>query len=83
MKTMKRYGKLYYLFIKNHLKVMMEYRVDFLIGISSVMLQQFAGIFFVKIVFDHIEQLNGWTFYEILFIYGIAIRASIPEIIPV
>lgn len=50
----------------------MEYRVDFLIGISSVMLQQFASIFFVKIVFDHIEQLNGWTFYEILFIYGIA-----------
>ncbi|WLR54359.1 ABC transporter permease [Mesobacillus subterraneus] len=28
--------------------------------------------FFVKVVFDHIEQINGWSFYEILFIYGIA-----------
>ncbi|HYK74038.1 MAG TPA: ABC-2 family transporter protein [Pseudoneobacillus sp.] len=51
---------------------MMEYRIDFLIGVFSVMLEQFASIFFVKVVFDHIEQLNGWNFYEILFIYGVA-----------
>ncbi|MDR0137746.1 ABC-2 family transporter protein [Metabacillus idriensis] len=69
---LKRYAKLYYIFAKNHIKVMMEYRVDFFIGVISVMLQQFASIFFVKVVFDHIEQINGWTFYEILFIYGIA-----------
>ncbi|WP_231607356.1 MULTISPECIES: ABC transporter permease [Fictibacillus] len=67
-----RYVKLYYLFCKQNLKVMLEYRMDFLLGVLSVMLQQFAGIFFVKIVFDHIHALNGWTFYEILFIYGIA-----------
>ncbi|UZJ79966.1 ABC transporter permease [Fictibacillus sp. KU28468] len=69
---MKRYAKLYSLFFKQQLKVMMEYRADFLLGILSVMLQQFASIFFVKVVFDHIQQLNGWTFHEILFIYGIA-----------
>lgn len=69
---MLRYAKLYWVFAKNHMKVMMEYRVDFLIGIFSVMLQQFASVFFVKVVFDHIEQLNGWSFYEILFIYGVA-----------
>ncbi|PLR66164.1 ABC transporter permease [Bacillus sp. UMB0893] len=69
---LKRYAKLYYIFAKNHIKVMMEYRVDFFIGVISVMLQQFASIFFVKVVFDHIEQINGWSFYEILFIYGIA-----------
>ncbi|MFD1739660.1 ABC transporter permease [Bacillus salitolerans] len=69
---MVRYSKLYWVFAKNHMKVMMEYRLDFIIGVFSVMLQQFASIFFVKVVFDHIEQINGWTFYEILFIYGIA-----------
>lgn len=72
MKNVKRYSKLYWVFAKNHLKVMMEYRIDFLIGILSVMLQQFAGIFFVKIVFDQIHDLNGWSFYEVLFVYGIA-----------
>lgn len=69
---MRKYSKLYWEFAKNHLKVMMEYRIDFLIGVFSVMLEQFASIFFVKVVFDHIEQLNGWNFYEILFIYGVA-----------
>jgi ABC-2 type transport system permease protein len=69
---LRKYSKLYWEFAKNHLKVMMEYRIDFLIGVFSVMLEQFASIFFVKVVFDHIEQLNGWNFYEILFIYGVA-----------
>lgn len=69
---MRRYTRLYWEFAKSHMKVMMEYRIDFLIGVASVMLEQFASIFFVKVVFDHIEQINGWNFYEILFIYGIA-----------
>jgi ABC-2 type transport system permease protein len=69
---MQKYSRLYWEFAKNHLKVMMEYRVDFLIGVFSVMLEQFASIFFVKVVFNHIEQINGWGFYEVLFIYGIA-----------
>lgn len=51
---------------------MMEYKVDFLIGILSVFIQQFASIFFIKVVFDHIETLKGWNFYQILLIYGIA-----------
>ncbi|WP_251128133.1 ABC-2 family transporter protein [Exiguobacterium sp. s48] len=69
---MKRYTKLYWLYAKNHFKVMMEYRMDFLIGVLSVFGQQFAALFFLSIVFQHIESLNGWGFYEILFIYGIA-----------
>jgi len=68
----KRYIRLYWHFFKQQLKVMMEYRVDFLIGVASVFFVQFTSIFFIKVVFDHIEVLNGWTFYEILFIYGIA-----------
>jgi ABC-2 type transport system permease protein len=69
---MKRYAKLYWEFFKQQLKVMMEYRLDFFIGVASVFFIQFTQIFFVKVVFDHIEALNGWNFYEVLFIYGIA-----------
>ncbi|CAH1212170.1 hypothetical protein PAECIP111893_03493 [Paenibacillus plantiphilus] len=67
-----RYARLYWEFFKMHVKVKMEYRVDFLIGILSVLLIQGTAIFFVAIVFQHIEALHGWTFYQILFIYGIA-----------
>jgi ABC-2 type transport system permease protein len=67
-----RYLKLYWLYFKNHIKVMMEYRGDFFIGMGSVILQQVTAIFFVGVVFQHIDDINGWSFYEILFIYGIA-----------
>ncbi|MCX7570644.1 ABC-2 family transporter protein [Tumebacillus sp. DT12] len=67
-----RYSQLYWQFFKKHLKVMMEYRLDFFIGVMSVVLIQFTSIFFVKVVFDQIEDLNGWGFYEVLFIYGVA-----------
>ena len=70
--TLKRYLFLYTVYFKQHLKVMMEYKVDFIIGVSSVFIQQFATIFFIKVVFDHIETLKGWNFHQILLIYGIA-----------
>ena len=54
-----RYLKLYWQFFKQQVKVMMEYRVDFLIGVLSVFFMQFASIFFIKVVFDHIPSLNG------------------------
>ncbi|WP_114570813.1 ABC transporter permease [Exiguobacterium flavidum] len=69
---MRRYARLYLLYIKSHFKVMMEYRLDFLLGILSVFFQQFAALFFLTVVFSHIETLKGWDYYEILFIYGIA-----------
>ena len=72
MAVIKRYASLYWQFFKAHLKVMMEYRLDFLIGMMSVVMVQFTSVFFVKVVFDQIQQLNGWNFYEVLFIYGVA-----------
>ncbi|RUS43905.1 ABC transporter permease [Cohnella sp. AR92] len=69
---MRRYVKLYWQFFKTRLKVMMEYRVDFLIGVASVLLVQATSVMFVRIVFDHIDVLHGWTFHQLLFIYAIA-----------
>ncbi|MFK4011559.1 ABC transporter permease [Bacillus cereus] len=70
--NIKRYFILYTKYFSKHLKVMMEYKMDFFIGMVSVLFQQLASIFFLKIVFNHIEVLNGWNFYQILFIYGIS-----------
>lgn len=72
IKKWKRYLFLYSKYFSNHLKVMMEYKADFYIGMFSVAIQQFTSLFFLKIVFNHIDVLKGWTFYEILFIYAIA-----------
>lgn len=69
---MRRYAGLYWQYFKSRVKVMMEYRVDFLIGVFSIFLTQGTSILFVAIVFQHIDTIHGWTFYEMLFIYAIA-----------
>lgn len=72
MNNLKRYLKLYLHYASKHIKVMLEYRVDFLIGMFSTIIQQGISIVFLKIIFNNIQELKGWSFYEILFIFSIA-----------
>jgi ABC-2 type transport system permease protein len=70
--VLRRYARLYWQFFKSQVKVMMEYRLDFFVGVISVVLINFTSIFFVKVVFDQIQSLHGWSYHEVLFIYGVA-----------
>ena len=67
---MVKYIYLYIEFLKQNLKVVLEYKTDFFIGVFSTLLIQFCGIFFVWILFENVKTINGWTFYEITFVYG-------------
>ncbi|RCX20595.1 ABC-2 type transport system permease protein [Fontibacillus phaseoli] len=69
---MRRYARLYWQYFKTRIKVMMEYRIDFLIGVASVFFTQGTSILFIAIVFQHIDTIHGWTFQQMLFIYAIA-----------
>lgn len=69
---MKRYLRLYKKFLAQYIKSLMEYRVDFIFGLFGFILFQLTGVIFVKLVFNCIPFLQGWNFYEILFIYGLA-----------
>ena len=69
---MVRYLKLYNKFLKQYIKTLMEYRADFLLGLIGFVLVQGVGIVFIGLVFNSIPTLKGWSFYEILFIYGFA-----------
>lgn len=72
MRTLARYFKLYGLFVAQHFKRLMEYRMDFIIGLGAFLLWQMGGIIFLALVFQHIPNLNGWSFDMLLFIYGFA-----------
>ncbi len=64
------YLGLYGLFLKNRFKILLEYRINFLIGITSVICIQAAGLLAVWVVMQQVPALNGWTYDEILLIYG-------------
>jgi len=50
----------------------MEYKFDFFIGLFSFFLVQGTSIVFLYLIFQKITALNGWTYNQILFIYGFA-----------
>lgn len=69
---LRKYTRLYIKFLLQYLKSLMEYRADFIIGLFGFIIIQATGIAFLYLVFQRIPSLNGWSFNEILFIYGFA-----------
>lgn len=67
-----RYIKLYKKFFQQYVKVLIEYRASFVLGLAGFLLVQCTGIIFIQLIFNSIPSLDGWGFYEILFIYGMA-----------
>lgn len=72
----KKYITLYFEFLKQNIKTMLEYKSDFVIGVISTLITQFYGIFFVWVIFENIKVIHGWTFYEITFVYGLLTLAK-------
>lgn len=68
---MRRYLRLYGLFLQQRFKILMAYRVNFLIGASSTIFMQGAGLLAIWVVMRQVPDLNGWTLAEIWLIYGL------------
>lgn len=66
-----RYLVLYWTFFKQRIKVLMEYRVNFLIGASSTLFVQAASILSIWVVMRQVPTLNGWAMAEIWLVYGL------------
>lgn len=69
---MRRYVRLYNQFLKQYLKSLMEYRADFVFGLIGFIFVQLTGVIFIQLIFSSIPSLNGWSYDEVLFIYGLA-----------
>ena len=73
---MLRYLDLYRCFLVQRFKILMEYRVNFLIGASSTVLLQAAGLLTIWVVMEQVPEINGWSFDEILLVYGLLTLAK-------
>lgn len=54
-------------------KRLMEYRIDFLIGMFAFIFTQAAGLLFLFIIFQNINALAGFSINEILLMYAISL----------
>ncbi len=72
MHTVKRYLRLYRCLISQFFKVVVQSKVDFLMGLFGFFFTQLAGILFLYLVFEQIPDLQGWSLGQLIFIYGFA-----------
>ena len=70
---MKRQVKLFALYFAQYAKVRLAYKGDFFIAFFSSMAATLLGFGFVLVLFSKIPQLQGWSFYEILFLYAFSL----------
>jgi ABC-2 type transport system permease protein len=52
------------------LKAILEYQADFFIMIIAAVLTQLLGIVFLWVVYMRIPDINGWVFWEVVFMYA-------------
>ncbi len=70
---MMRFLRLYKTLVVQQIKRLMEYKVDFLTGAASFLVGQVTNIVFISIIFSQIPHLQGFDYYEIIFIYGFSL----------
>ena len=78
IQTLRRYLKIYLLVEAQYIKARMQYRADFIISSIGMLLSSITGILLFWVVFNTIPTLAGWSFDELLFIYGFYLLALSP-----
>ncbi|NHN31050.1 ABC transporter permease [Paenibacillus agricola] len=63
---------LYGQYLKIYLKTLVEYRSDTLIAVGAGILAQGSTLLFLTVIFQRIPKLADWSFYEMIFIFGLA-----------
>lgn len=69
----KRYVRLYMKLQLIQLRTVVEYRADFWIGILGASLMHGAGLIFIAALFGQINEIGGWSAWEVAILYGLAL----------
>jgi ABC-2 type transport system permease protein len=69
----KRYLKLLVHYFVQYAKVRMAYRWDFILSALTMTMASVFGLAFVYLMFAKIPSLAGWSFHEIVLLYGFSL----------
>ncbi len=67
---MRRHLELFFAYFVQYFKVRVSYRADFLIGLFTSFAATLFSFGFVLVLFRNVPRLAGWSFPEIIFLYG-------------
>lgn len=74
----KFYLDIYKKILVQDLKSKMSYRADFVISNIGMIVSNLVGFVTFYILFHNFPSINGWTMYEMLFLYGFSLVALTP-----
>ena len=75
---LKFYFEIYRKILLQDLKSKMSYRADFVISNIGMIVSNLVGFVTFYILFQNFPSINGWTMYEMLFLYGFSLVALTP-----
>ncbi len=73
LSQLRRHARLYAKLQLIQLRTVVEYRADFWIGILGSALMHGAGLVFMFALFGQIDELGGWSAWEVAILYGLTL----------
>lgn len=73
------YIKIYIMVASQYIKGRLQYRADFFLSIFGMLLINTSGFAGVWVIMQNIHQIAGWTYYELMFLYGFSTLAMAPQ----
>lgn len=70
---MRRHVHLFGAYLAQFVKSRLSYRADFVIDIFAVLVALSVHLVFLGVVYSKVQSLQGWTFQQLLFIYGFSL----------
>lgn len=68
--SVKKHWRVYKKFFKMYMKSRLIYKADFLLGFTSQLINLIFSVAFLSLLFTQVENIQGWTFDEILLLAG-------------
>lgn len=78
MKKIAYYIKIYFKIVAQDIKSKMSYRADFIISTIGMLFTNLSEFIAFYILFNNFPAIKGWTYYEILFMYGFTLISLTP-----
>ena len=77
-KNLSFYFRIYCKILAQDLKSKMSYRADFIISTIGMICTNISGFISFWIMFRNFPSIDGWNYYEILFLYGFSLISLTP-----